>query len=213
MFAPQRVAEADQGNADGNREQPLGELWQLRGGDGRNGADGEQHRRPPGENSRPEEGDAEDDPAGDVGEAGAIDEDAHLADVADRGAMGGHREHVVDIVGLTRRKDWEDEHADDLDAEDAEIAEAEDEVADQAEHSALPDLPQVDTGDADQRENGHEDLRRLADRVFGGRGERGVQQGVLDLHGDEQHAAGHRRNGGCSGECGGGNGHVRLPAV
>ena len=38
---------------------------------------------------------------------------------------------------------------------------------DQAEHSGLSDLPQVDTGNADQRKDGHGDLRRFADRVLG----------------------------------------------
>ena len=102
---------------------------------------------------------------------------------------GGHREDVVDEAGLTGRKDWEDEHTDDLDAEDGEVADAEDDVPDQAEHSGLPDLAQVDAGDADQREDGHEDLHGFADRVLGRGGEGGVQEGVVDLDGDEQQPA------------------------
>ena len=66
---PQREAEADQGDADRNGEQPLGELRQLSGGEGCDGADGEEHRGPPGKDVGPEEGDAEDEAAEDVGEA------------------------------------------------------------------------------------------------------------------------------------------------
>jgi hypothetical protein len=100
-----------------------------------------------------------------------------------------------------------------LDAEDAEVAEAEDEVADQADHSGLPNLAQVDAGDADQRQEGHEDLRGFADRVLGGRGERGVQEGVLDLDGDEQQTTCDSGQAGRPGELGGCDGHVVLPRV
>jgi hypothetical protein len=72
----------------------------------------------------------------------------------------------------------------------------------------LSDLPQVDTGDADQREDGHEDLGRFADCVLSRRGERGVHEGVLDLDGDEQQAAGDGGEAGRPVECGGGDGHV-----
>src|SRR5215210_8215892 len=145
---PQREAEADEGDADRNGEQPLGELRQLRGGDGRDGANGEEHRGPTGKDVGPEEGDAEDDAADNVGEA-APDEDLHRADIADRGAAVGHREHVVDIARLSDSKGREDEHTDDLDAEDGEVADAEYDVPDQAEQSDLSDLTQVGTGDAD----------------------------------------------------------------
>src|SRR5215210_705162 len=145
---PQRVAEADEGGADRNGEQPLGELRQLNGGDGRDGANGEEDRGPPGKDVGPEEGDAEDDAAEYVSEA-APDKDLHGADIAGRGAAGGHREDVVDVAGLTDSKAWEDEHTDDLDAEDGEVADAEHDVPDQAEHSDLSDLAQVDTSDAD----------------------------------------------------------------
>ena len=83
LLAPQGVAEADQGDADRNGEQPLDELRQQRGCEGGDGADGEQRCSPPGENSGPEEGDAEDDAADDVGDAG-LDDDLQRADVADR---------------------------------------------------------------------------------------------------------------------------------
>src|SRR5829696_8003675 len=97
---PQRVAEADEGDADRNGEQPLNELRQLSGGDGRDSANREEHRGPPGKDVGPEEGDAEEETADYVGEA-APEEDRHRADIADRGAAGGHREDVVDIAGLT----------------------------------------------------------------------------------------------------------------
>src|SRR5215210_7813801 len=148
---PQRVAEADEGDGDRNGEQPLGELRQLCGGDGRDGANGEEQCGPPDKDVGPEEGDAEDDAAEYVGEA-APDKDLHRADIADRGTAVGHREHVVDVAGLTDSQAREDEHTDDLGAEDGEVADAEQDVPDQAEDSNLSDLVQVDTGDADERE-------------------------------------------------------------
>ena len=100
------------------------------------------------------------------------------ADVADRVAAVGHGEDVADVAGLAGREVREDEHGDDLDAQDGEVAGAEQQVPEQAEHADLSDLAQVHAGDAHQREDGHEDLRGLTDRVLGGGGEGGVQGGA-----------------------------------
>src|SRR5215213_4384363 len=110
--------------------------------------------------------------------------------------------------GSLGAKGWEDEHTDDVGAEDGEVADAENGVPDQAEHSGLPYLAQVDAGDADQREDGHEDLHALADRVFARGGEGGVQERVVDLDGDEQQPSDDGGQAGRPGEFGGGDGHV-----
>jgi len=140
---------------------------------------------PPRENVGPEEGDAENDATEDVGEAAALDEDLQRADVADRAAARGHRKDVVDVAGLTGSEGGEDEHTHVLSAQDGKVADREYDVSDQPEHSRLPDLAQVDPGDADQRKDGHEDLHGFPDGVLRRHGERGVQVRVLDLDGDE----------------------------
>ena len=74
LLAPQRVAEADQGDAGGNGEQPLVDLRQQGDRDGRDGADGEERGGPAGEDAGAEEGDAEEEAAADVGDADGLAE-------------------------------------------------------------------------------------------------------------------------------------------
>ena len=186
----------------------MGEFRQRGGCEDGDGANGKERGGPPGEDVGPEEDDAEDDATEDVGEAAALDEDLQRTDVADRGAAGSHSKDVVDVAGLTGGKGGEDEHTNDLSAQDGEVADAEYDVADQAEHSGLSDLAQVDAGDADQREHGHEDLHRFADGVFGRRGERGVQVRVLDVDCDEQQSSDDGGQAGRPAEFGAGDGHA-----
>ena len=76
----------------------------------------------------------------------------------------------------------------------SEVADAEHEVPDQAEHSGLRHLAQVHAGDADERQDGHEDLHGLADRPLG-RGDEGERPGGGGLiwTRDEQQARRRRR--------------------
>ncbi|MGH3613749.1 MAG: esterase/lipase family protein [Pseudonocardia sp.] len=128
LLAPQRPAQADQGDADGNREQPFVDLRQQGDRSACGGADREERRGPPGEDACAEERDAEDDAAGQVGDAHDQEGGVQQADVAGRGTAAGGGEDVVDVGRCTVSQGWEDGRTDELDAQHDEIAGAEQDV-------------------------------------------------------------------------------------
>ena len=67
--APQRVAEGDHGDAVREGQEPVEGVRHHRERGGDQAADGEEHGRPAGEDAGPEQRDAEDQAAGQVGEA------------------------------------------------------------------------------------------------------------------------------------------------
>src|ERR1035437_2905023 len=100
LDAPQRVAEADQGDAGRGGEEPEVDLRQQGDRQGCDGANGKERGGPPGEDAGAEECDAEDAASGEVGEAGDLAEGDHQAEVAGRVAAGnGHGEDVGDVAG------------------------------------------------------------------------------------------------------------------
>ena len=107
LVAPQRDAEADQGDTFGDGQRPVERLRQ----DGeRGGGDAcsreQQHRGPAGQTCGPEQGDAEDEPAEHVAGTGDVEQDLQVADVTGRGAAGGGDDDVVDEAGLGVGERW-----------------------------------------------------------------------------------------------------------
>ena len=84
----------------GNGEQPLVDLRQQGDRDGGDGADGEECGGPPGEDAGAEQGDAEEEAAGQVADAGELVEGA-ASGRCRRSAWppDGHGEDVVDVAG------------------------------------------------------------------------------------------------------------------
>jgi hypothetical protein len=70
LVAPQRVAEAGQGDAGGDGEEPEVDLRHQGDRQGCDGANGKERGGPPGQDVGAEECDAEDEASGEVGEAG-----------------------------------------------------------------------------------------------------------------------------------------------
>ena len=106
--APQRVAEGDHGDAVREGQEPVEGVRQHGEQDGDDAADGEEHGRPAGEDAGPEQRDAEDEAAGQAGEALDLEDGLQQADVALDRAVGRRGEDVVDVAGVgvgERRED------------------------------------------------------------------------------------------------------------
>src|SRR5207245_10681549 len=86
LLAPQGIAEADEGQAGREREQPFVLRHHARC-DGCQGAKSEEYGRPSGEDVGAKECDAEDEAASQVGDAGEQDRALHEPDLTVRGAI------------------------------------------------------------------------------------------------------------------------------
>src|SRR5919202_2262445 len=105
LLAPQGVAEADQGEAGRDGEQPLVLRHQADRAGGQ-GAKSEEDGSTPGEDVGAEDRDGEDAAASHIGDAGEQDGGLHQPDVAGGGTIVGHGDDVTHVGGGTVSDGW-----------------------------------------------------------------------------------------------------------
>ena len=88
----------------------------------------------------------------------------HVADVAARAAADGRVEDVLDVARVRVRHRREDVGDDALDGEDREEADGQQRVAGEPEDAEPAAVAEEHAGEADQRQDAHQDLRGLADQ-------------------------------------------------
>ena len=132
LRAPEGVAEADQGDAGGNGEQPF-VLRHDADCDGCQRSNSQECRSPAGEDVGAEQCDAEDEAASQVSDPGDVDHGLHQADVTNRGAIVDRGDDVADVGGRTVSEGGQDKGSDECGAQYQEEAGGEQDVPEQAE--------------------------------------------------------------------------------
>ncbi len=128
-------------------------------------------------------------------------------------ATDGGVEDVLDVARIRVCESREDAGDDALDGEHREVADAQQQVAGEPEDAEPAVVAQEHAGDADQRQDGHQDLGGLADGNVGGDDVGDVGRRVVDLDADEDGAGGRGAEAGGSCEAVGGDVHVGLLGV
>ena len=182
--APERIAQADQGDASGNSEEPL-VLRHDAGSDGCQRPKRQKCCSPAGENIRAEKCDPENEPSSQVSDPGDPDDGLHQPDITNRGAIVCRGDEVARVGRRTVSERGEDKRSDEFGPEHQQVPGGEQDVPEQAEQADLRDLAEVHPREAGESQGGHAQLQQITgNHVSGGNGG-GVQVGVIDLDADE----------------------------
>jgi hypothetical protein len=160
----------------------------------------------------PVQRDAEEEAAGEVGEALDLVDGRQRPDVTGCGAAGGNGEDVLDVGGVGLSDGRQDVRGHEGGAHDEEVAGGEHQVAEKPEGSVAADLAQVHAGDTSQRQRAHQDLERVPDDELGRGDGDDVHMRVIDVDADEDRSRGRGADARGLGETGSRDRHGRVPS-
>ena len=208
LASPQRDAEADQCDAGGHRERAAEGLRQHGQREGGGGAVGEQHGGPASQDARAEQRDAEQQTTQGVTDARDDEQLLHKADAAARAVTHGAVDDVLDVAGVRVRHRREVVADDAFDGEHREVADGQERVPGEPDAAEPAAVVGEHAGEADERQDAHQDLCGLAERHLGGEEVRDVGRRVVDLDADEDGAGSRGAEASHRGEAAGGDVHV-----